>query len=171
MKELLEKTDDILQFTRPQALPMVIPPLDWSTELNGGYHYGLRGKYGLVRKSTGMRARRADMPFVYEGLNTIQAVAWKIHSKILRVVLNLRSTGSSLGGLPNPEPNPAPERPNWMLQKLPKNGYSKEQLDEECIAVLCGFCTACMLWLSNTPLCGGEALGLGAGYLGRNAGF
>ncbi len=130
VKDLLEKTDDILQFTRPQALPMVIPPLDWSTELNGGYHYGLRGKYGLVRKSTGMRARRADMPFVYEGLNTIQAVAWRVNEEILRVVLDLRSTGSRLGGLPDPEPNPLPERPDWMLRRLPKNQHTEEQQAE-----------------------------------------
>ena len=130
IKSLLEKTDDLLQFTRPQALPMVIPPLPWSAELNGGYHFGLRGKYGLVRKSTGKRARSTDMPFVYEGLNTIQATAWRVNPAVLRVVLDLRTAGSRLGGLPDPEPDSLPERPAWMLQRLPKASYTEEQAAE-----------------------------------------
>jgi len=130
IKELLEKTDDLLQFTRPQALPMVIPPLPWSTELNGGYHFGLRGKYGLVRKSTGKRAREADMPFVYEGLNTIQNTAWRVNPAVLRVVLDLRRAGSTLGGLPDAEPDQLPERSAWMLQRLPKKSHTDEQAAE-----------------------------------------
>ena len=129
-KQLLEATNDILQFTRPQALPMVIPPLPWSAELNGGYHFALRGKYGLVRKSTGKRAREADMPFVYEGLNAIQNTAWRVNSRILRVILDLRTEGSQLGGLPDPEPNPLPEKPDWMLRGVPKNDQTEQQTDE-----------------------------------------
>ncbi len=129
-RELLEKTNDILQWSRPQALPMVIPPLPWSTDLNGGYHFALRGKYGLVRKSTGLRARGADMPFVYEGLNAIQQTPWQINKEVLSVVIDLRSIGSNLGGLPDAEPDTLPIRPRWMVQGLPKSEHTDEQTAE-----------------------------------------
>lgn len=126
-QELIVKTNNILQFTKPQALPMVIPPLPWSTELNGGYHFALRGKYPLIRKSTGRRARDTDMPFVYEGINRIQSTPWRVNEAVLAVVQNLRSTGSSLGGLPDAEPKPMPRKHEWM-----DSGVSKrEQTDEQ----------------------------------------
>ena len=129
-KELIEKTNNILQFNRPQALPMVLEPLPWSAELNGGYHYALRGKYPLIRKTTGKSARQTDMPFVYEGLNRIQATPWRVNADMLTIVQNLQAKGSNLGGLPDAEPEPLPERHEWMDQKIPREERTDEQQEE-----------------------------------------
>jgi len=125
--QLISDTNDILQFMRPQALPMVIPPLAWSAELNGGYHYGLRGKYGLIRKTSGKRARDVEMPFVYEGLNKIQDTKWRVNDRVLDVVQRLREAGSSLGGLPDGEPEMLPQKHDWMHNALPKEVQTDAQ--------------------------------------------
>jgi DNA-directed RNA polymerase len=127
---LLEDTNLKLQFANPQCLPMVVEPLPWSVELNGGYHYALRGRYPLIRKTTGKRGRDADMPFVYEGLNRIQATPWRINERLLGVVRSLRRLGSSLGGLPDAEPQPAPATHPWMDERIPKCDQTDEQKEQ-----------------------------------------
>lgn len=130
ISQLLSDSDDLLQFQRPQALPMVVEPLPWSPELNGGYRFALRGRYGLIRKSRGKRAREADMPFVYDGLNKIQSTAWRVNSRVLDVVLELKSDGRGIGGLPNAEPEALPPKLEWMEQKLSKQERTEIQEEE-----------------------------------------
>jgi len=126
-QQLLEDTNDIMQWHRPQALPMVEEPLPWTQETNGGYRYALRDKYPLVRKTSNARVRQVDMPFVYEGLNRMQSTAWRVNQRVLDVVLDLRERGSSLGGLPDAEPEPMPPKHPWMKKGIQRHRQTEEQ--------------------------------------------
>jgi DNA-directed RNA polymerase len=126
-KKLIQDTNGILQFLRPQALPMVVPPLPWSESLKGGYHFALRGKYPLIRKSRTHPDECQEIDFVFEGLNKIQETGWRINKKVLAVVSEVYERGLTLGGIPNPEPEPLPQKPQWMHLHLKKEFRTEEQ--------------------------------------------
>jgi len=82
----------------PQWLPCVVPPKDWTTPFDGGYHSN-EGSFRIplikpVKSMAGRLKRnyleevanRADeMPEVYEAVNAMQKTAWQINSDTFSV--------------------------------------------------------------------------------------
>lgn len=113
--EWVSKKNDLLQWLHPMALPMVVPPIPWAPNSEpGGYRYGLRGKYEMVRGVSPEQQKviqQATMPDVYTALNQIQSTPWRINARVLDTVMALADLGGGLAGIPRLEPEPMPAKP------------------------------------------------------------
>jgi DNA-directed RNA polymerase len=103
-----------LEAERPVNTPMIHPPKKWTSPTNGGY-LTERMKMNLVR-SIGMETRddimSADLTEVYAAVNAVQATQWCINNEVLRVLRQVYNEGGTLGGLPERDDVPLPERPD-----------------------------------------------------------
>lgn len=64
-----------------QRRPLVVPPIPWSRSTRGGYHHALREHFSLL--TNGHNPACPDA--VYDALNTLQNVAWRINEAVLAV--------------------------------------------------------------------------------------
>lgn len=95
----------------PIYLPMIIPPLPWTSPFNGGY---LSIKLKLIKsrdRNYLEELRWYDMPKVYEAINLLQSTPWKINRKVYDVLVTNWRTGGCLGNLPAQEDQPLPPTP------------------------------------------------------------
>ena len=111
-KEWLLRRNSRLELLCPVAQPMVVPPLPWAPDREGGYRFALRGRYDFIRDFNREAAAQAPvMPAVYEAANRLQETAWRININILDLIRAVRDTGVAVGGIPSFEPIPLPPRP------------------------------------------------------------
>lgn len=102
-KEWLAKRNGVLEMLTPVCLPTVLPPRPWAPGQRGGYHFALRNKYALIRGASQEQERlaaTADMPAVYEAVNTIQNTAWRINRPVFDLVKTVLHNARPLGNLP-----------------------------------------------------------------------
>lgn len=126
--------------TMPTYGPCLIPPKDWTNNLDGGFHTPelRRQHHDLVKCSPTARPRvRAhDMPIVRAAVNALQRTAWKINTPILDVVYKLAENGIELKaqGQPIPEipvdnQSKRPARPDWF-DTVEKDNMTPAQADD-----------------------------------------
>lgn len=123
VKLYLEPTDElnqwIVQFSArselmsPFWLPMIHPPKPWTSPFEGGY-YQRRLQRPLIKTRTvgyldEMKFR--DMPVVYEAVNALQSVPWKVNAAMLEMVCNLWDSGLEVKGMPARQDHPMPVKP------------------------------------------------------------
>jgi Autographiviridae RNA polymerase len=106
----------VLELQQPAVLPMVVPPLPWGREQRGGYRYALRSgsRFGMVRRISDEMAQRindANIPIVYEALNTLQNTAWRVNRDVLSAVEEMTRIGGEVAGLPATFDKPEPPKP------------------------------------------------------------
>ena len=100
----------------PTRMPMVVPPAPWTGPYGGGYlffHRPLplitgRVNHNYLEELGNMEDQLGD---VYEALNTIQSVPWKINTKVLDVLRDCWDRDLGHGKLPPAEMLEAPVRP------------------------------------------------------------
>ena len=77
----------------PWHMPILCPPKDWTTSMTGGYHTkDMQRATQLVKSNTkfsrmfveGMVPNRHEAPVLYESVNALQRVPYKINSKIFK---------------------------------------------------------------------------------------
>lgn len=108
----LEKMHDECALLNPVNMPMMCPPVPWTSPTDGGY---LGGNGWLVKgapKDYMEELADHDMPLLYDALNAIQSVPWRINVRVLDVMRATWSAGTGLGGLPEREPRVVPEKPH-----------------------------------------------------------
>jgi len=117
----------------PVDLPMLCPPIPWTSPLVGGY-LTARCRRPLIR----VRQREllddlfsCDMPDVYRAVNTLQATRWAVNRPLFDIMREVRGqeNRTSLGGLPEDE-QPIPERPTWLTKDLAPKDMTEVQLEE-----------------------------------------
>eukprot|EP00741_Cyanophora_paradoxa_P022664 tig00021493_g21888.t1 len=99
----------------PRFLPMIVPPMKWSSMWTGGY---LTIRTNIMRTVEGASksrqieafARRDARP-LYEGLNVLSSVPWKINKRLLEAIKAVRDEGGDFAELPPSRPDPFPEPP------------------------------------------------------------
>lgn len=112
--EWLDQRNAALSLLSPINLPMVVPPLAWEPKQRGGYRFGLRGRYPMVRSWAQQHKRNvagADMPLVYETLNRLQETPWRINRDVLELLRLIRLSGRSMAGVPSAEKEALPPKP------------------------------------------------------------
>ncbi len=116
--------------TMPTYGPCLIPPLDWTTNVDGGFHTPelRRQHHDLVKCSptARTRVRNQDMPIVRGAVNALQRTAWKINTRILDTIYALAQANLSLDELPSQAEDPRPHRPEW-LDTLDKENMTEPQ--------------------------------------------
>jgi len=110
-------------FATPHHLPMVEPPLAWSTAESGGYK-SLR--VHLVKHhnhATNLRLlKRADLRQVAEAVNAFQETPWRINAFVYEVFRTAWETKNPPEALRMPEPDPE--------DALPVDEENEEELKE-----------------------------------------
>ena len=117
----------------PSWMPCVIPPKEWTTPFDGGYHSDeanagmklikpVKSMSGKVKRNylSEMAERSDEMPEVYEAVNAMQNTAWAINPEVLPVFLEVwDNIGSERkAGLPAW----IDYEPKDVLEPFPKDG-------------------------------------------------
>eukprot|EP00977_Amphora_coffeiformis_P015756 scaffold4707_cov164-Amphora_coffeaeformis.AAC.30 len=113
--------------TTTRYKPMILPPKPWKSSEEGGY---LWLKAELMRYH-GCNIQRdavdsSDMSTLYQGLNVLGQVPWKINKRILETALQCWEQNIALGDIPSrtdfevpPEPIPPPPIPAGIDKESP----------------------------------------------------
>lgn len=104
---VLEKLSEAADFSvaHPAALPMLVPPVSWTSFSSGGY---------LTYRNTCIRLKNDSTQLAYTkesdsknslfpvlaGLNILNAVQWEINRAVLDVVIEAWNSGLEIGALP-----------------------------------------------------------------------
>lgn len=149
-----------LLFMAPTYRPTLIQPKPWTNVRDGGYWFGLKNHFKLLRTDGRHQLtdlNSIDMPVVYDALNAIQDTSWSINKRVLEVITTLRSRERAPNGvIPSDYDEPLPPRTAIMqvdedvesvlfayiqakrkktaLPKLPQ-GWDAERVDAYSLAV------------------------------------
>ncbi len=97
----VEEYKEVMGSMSPAFEPCIIPPVDWTSPTNGGYHSKkVSSRLNLVKCKDKRHLRKLtkkQMPDVYEAVNGLQAVKWKINKGVLAVANEIRLKGLPLG--------------------------------------------------------------------------
>ena len=129
--EWIDKAHQSAALFHPVLLPMVCPPRPWVSPTEGGYYSAVGHASSLVRTRNKQYLRElelAEMPNVYAAINAIQATPWKVNTAVLDVMRAAWDAGGRIGGLPDRELAPLPDRPS-MLDTDPEF-YKEHHADE-----------------------------------------
>lgn len=122
-----------IEANKPVNVPMIYPPVPWTNPTTGGY-LTQRMKKNLVRSisdATRDEVFSVDMPEVYSAVNSVQATRWAINAPILDLMVSQwELEGMGVGGLPDADDQPIPERPESIDRKC-----SPDDMPEEMKAV------------------------------------
>lgn len=104
-QEWLAKMHGRCELLEPRYTPMIVPPKDWTNPVNGGYltRDNRINIIGSMSSATRDDLFSMDLSKVYQAVNRAQSTGWKINSKVLSIVKQLWTEGSTLGGLPAQE--------------------------------------------------------------------
>jgi DNA-directed RNA polymerase, mitochondrial len=98
----------------PVQLPCVITPREWTDSWDGGYHSARLGRYSIVKTSHRgylSEIRNWKMDPVYNALNILQGVPWRVNKYALELARSLWHGDSAIAGLPPKEDHPLPRKP------------------------------------------------------------
>ncbi|ARB11232.1 DNA-directed RNA polymerase [Marinomonas phage CPP1m] len=101
LNEWVEEYKEAMADMYPTFAPCVIPPRDWESATDGGYHTREVGsKVNLVKirdKKHLAKLTKEQMPAIYKAVNGLQSVKWAINSEILEIAKEIRSRSLPLG--------------------------------------------------------------------------
>lgn len=104
MKEWLEESYRQDGLRGVMYEPMVEPPTDWIDNYTGGYklhEFQTKGFINAKEDNHYDDFTYADCPAVFDAVNTIQATAWKVNTRLLKVMKELWESGATIAGLPD----------------------------------------------------------------------
>ncbi len=104
----------------PVWCPLPIPPKDWTSPWEGGYHSSFMPKYKLIGKASKPFLEEVvangDLSKVYRAVNTAQRTAWKINLKVYEVAKIMWENRYDVHALPDSPDIPIPACPVCGLQ-------------------------------------------------------
>lgn len=112
--EWLKKHNGFLSETRPQTPPLVVPPLDWAPDADGGYHYALRRASTFILNASRKRSRAIREtcgPAPFAAINHLQKTEWRVNKPLLAVYRAAIMEGGHVGGLPGTRAETVPPHP------------------------------------------------------------
>lgn len=104
-----ETMNEKLELMQPLFLPMICPPKDWTSVLEGGYISPYLKRNKLIKNNSKdylKKLETATMPIVYEAINHLQKTEWQINKRVLDVVEILWEEGKAIAELPDREDEP-----------------------------------------------------------------
>jgi len=115
LKEVIESAHSECELLRPFHMPMVVPPLDWTNQNNGGYKFH---RVPLIKTQSAGQfdEERAchEMPKVLEAVNAVQQTEWRINRAVYEVLSQVWNAGGGWAGLPLANlVEPAPPDFDW----------------------------------------------------------
>jgi Autographiviridae RNA polymerase len=123
LMEWLAEAFEAEELSRPRMGPTIIPPKPWEGNRGGGYWTPYVRGPRLIRFKAHQEEQRAlasdeydalDMPSIYQAVNFIQEVPWRINKRVLETVKACWLLDMGVGGLPAIEAAPLPPKPEDM---------------------------------------------------------
>ena len=115
--DTIERMKHNFSMIRPQYGPCIEPPIPWTAWNEGGWHTrALRRMLPYPVKASGAARellKDHSMPVVYDCLNALQAVKWRVNKRVFEVVERIsqhRNVGEIVLGEPENKPTP----PEWF---------------------------------------------------------
>lgn len=102
LSDWMEEAHDAMAEMTPVRLPMVHPPKDWTNPWDGGYLTDLGGPVSVLKSHNQKyleTLEQIDMPDVYNALNALQKVQWRVNKPVLDVALAIWDEGIAVGSL------------------------------------------------------------------------
>jgi DNA-directed RNA polymerase len=120
MQEWLDQMEAQCSLLEPRYLPMLVPPVAWTSPLQGGYltHQNRTDFIKDCKPELRDDLLSMDISQVYSAVNTIQATPWAVNEAVLDVMQELAGTGARIGGLPAADDMPVPQRPDDIPSDL-----------------------------------------------------
>jgi DNA-directed RNA polymerase len=116
-QEAIAKIKHFFELTQPYVAPCVEPPMDWLAWNDGGFHTrDMRRVFPYCVKAPSAsraRIREHDLSKVLGVINHLQAVPWKINTKVLAVIEELHRS-RTVGEIIADVEEPPPARPAWL---------------------------------------------------------
>jgi DNA-directed RNA polymerase, mitochondrial len=94
LMDWLKNALDRAELAQPEFRPTIVPPKPWDSSRNGGYWTPYARSGALIRKRADQENQREgaadeydalDMPEVYKAINTLQATAYRVNTRVLEV--------------------------------------------------------------------------------------
>lgn len=114
LKQFIMDKNARCELLSPVLLPLVHKPKRWSNLHNGGY-YTKAIKMDMLKtlnKDYKRDANKLDMPEIYDTVNSLQEVPYRINKKVFDVLDLYLQVGNGAAGLPSAEEAPLPIKPN-----------------------------------------------------------
>lgn len=112
--EAIKDLNAFKEILKPDFYPCVVPPRDWVSPYDGGYHSHHIRPLTMVKTDNHnylSELKHFDMPQVYGAVNAMQRTGFKVNTFILDVLREIWSTGIDLPSLPASENYPIPTKP------------------------------------------------------------
>ena len=110
----------------PYFYPCVIPPKDWSSPFNGGYHTKKIDSISLIKtrnRSYLHEMENHSMPLEYGAINALQRTKWAVNNKLLDIIQQCWETGESWASLP--------PREDYKVLPSPVQGHKKDMTEDQ----------------------------------------
>lgn len=148
---------NILPWTA-RYLPMLVPPKNWDSVVNGGY-LKLHTKIMRQRDSAWQMdcVKRGEMEPLFKALNLLSSVPWVINQDVLNVILKVWEQGGGFGDLPQRTDIELPEwKAEYENDPEQRNVYEKmvRKVSFECdlcICILCVCMEVCVIATESSP--------------------
>jgi DNA-directed RNA polymerase len=118
LMDWLDKQHARCELLEPVNMPMLVRPRRWRSPTYGGYLTPRPGNRLVKQRNKRYVEELAnvDMPRVYDAINHMQDVAWRVNQKVLAVLDTVWSEGGVLGGLPSRHDDPLPAKPEDIAE-------------------------------------------------------
>lgn len=128
--DAIERGHASRQHMRPRYMPMVVTPLSWHDDEQGGY---LRIRTPFIAKPTPEQKRAlaaADLRDVHQCLDALSATAWEVDRDILDVMKEVWDDGGGRLRIPRAENFPMPDRvpPEMGEEAIKKNKAARSEV-------------------------------------------
>lgn len=114
-REWIENRNKFNELLNPEYLPTVMIPKMWDTVTGGGYWTKELPELDLVKQKNKLFKKELenyDMPEVYQAVNTMQNVPFKINNFVLDVMKQAWDKGLAVGGIPQSDNMDIPNKPH-----------------------------------------------------------
>lgn len=112
--EWIEAHKEHAEILNPTWMPCLVPPREWTTPYDGGYHTDYVPTLKLIKTVNDnylTELEDREMPMIYETINALQNTGWKVNQFVLDTLSYLWKSGQHLNILPDPDDKPLPEKP------------------------------------------------------------
>lgn len=131
VSDWIERYKEAVGALAPMYAPCVIPPRDWTSPFEGGFHTPeVSGTMRLVKARSTKHLRRLtpkQMPAVYECVNNLQRVRWAVSERVLATANELVSLGL---------PYALPSKEKGRIPPCPVHEYLHELRGEQLKAAM-----------------------------------
>lgn len=110
-RDWVTKFHNYKEISKPFYLPMVQKPAPWTGLYGGGYVLDGCKPIPIVNTGEVEHLEMCDMSQVYDALNHLQSVRWRINKRVYDVIKTCVDTKVDLGSLPRFVPYDLPPRP------------------------------------------------------------